>query len=88
MSAIATYGPALAMVGLAFTDCNPILAVFWLTLALTLDGGMVAGYNVNAFDLSVNYAGSIRAVASTFANATGFAAPAIISLLIEGQVSH
>ena len=87
MSGISTYGPMLAMLGLAFTGCNPVLSVFWLTLALTLDGGMCAGYNVNAFDLSVNYAGSIRALSSTVANATGFLAPTVISLFIEGNVS-
>ena len=55
------------------------LAVFWLTFALTIDGAMAAGYNVNALELSPNYAGSIRAMASTIANIQGFLAPTIIA---------
>ena len=62
------------------------LAVFWLTFALTIDGGMAAGYNVNALELSPNYAGSIRGMASTIANIQGFLAPTIISLIIEDNV--
>ena len=104
MTAVASYGPALSMLGLAFTPCNPskfryskstlipdttlliALAVFWLTFALTIDGAMAAGYNVNALELSPNYAGSIRGMASTMANIQGFLAPTIISLIIEDNV--
>ena len=85
-SAIATYGPAIFMLALAFTQCNPTLSVLWLTLALTIDGAMCAGYNVNAFDLSPNYAGTIRGFASTVANITGFAAPTVVSFFIGGRV--
>ena len=88
MSAIATYGPALSLVGLAFTKCDPTMAVVWMTLALTLDGAMCSGYNVNALDLSPNYAGSIRAFSSVVANATGFLAPTVVSFIIEGKVIH
>ena len=88
MSAIATYGPALSLVGLAFTKCDPTMAVVWMTLALTLDGAMCSGYNVNALDLSPNYAGSIRAFSSVVANATGFLAPTVVSFIIEGKVKH
>ena len=88
MSAIATYGPALSLVGLAFTKCDPIMAVVWLTLALTLDGAMCSGYNVNAFDLAPNYAGTLRAFSSMIANATGFLAPTVISFIINEQVKN
>ena len=88
MSAIATYGPALSLVGLAFTKCDPTMAVVWMTLALTLDGAMCSGYNVNALDLSPNYAGSIRAFSSVVANATGFLAPTVVSFIIEGKVKY
>lgn len=84
---MATYGPALALFGLAFNGCNPALSVLWLTLALTIDGAMCAGYNVNAFDLSPNYAGTIRGCASTIANITGFLAPTIVSFIIGESVS-
>ena len=62
------------------------LAVFWLTFALTIDGGMAAGYNVNALELSPNYAGSIRGMASTIANIQGFLAPTVISFFIQDNV--
>ena len=48
---------------------------------------MAAGYNVNALELSPNYAGSIRAMASTIANIQGFLAPTIIALIIEDNVT-
>ena len=61
--------------------------MFWLTFALTIDGAMAAGYNVNALELSPNYAGSIRGMASTIANIQGFLAPTIIALIIEDNVT-
>ena len=48
---------------------------------------MAAGYNVNALELSPNYAGSIRGMASTIANIQGFLAPTIIALIIEDNVT-
>ena len=60
--------------------------MFWLTFALTIDGAMAAGYNVNALELSPNYAGSIRGMASTIANIQGFLAPTIIAFIIEDNV--
>ena len=47
MIAVAHIGPALGMVGLAFTGCNQILAVFWITLATTLSGAAYSGYQVS-----------------------------------------
>ena len=87
MSALATFGPAIFLMLLAFTGCNPVNSVLWLTLALTIDGAMCAGYNVNAFDLSANYAGTIRAMASTIANITAFVASTVVSFIIDGNVS-
>lgn len=87
MSAIAIYGPALALIGLAYTKCNQSLAVFWMTLAMVLDAGMTAGFNLNQFELSPNYSGTIRGMASTLSNVMGFATPAVISAIIDGNVS-
>ncbi len=47
---------------------------------------MMSGYNVNALELSPNYAGTIRAAGGTIANFTGFITPAVVGYLTEGNV--
>ena len=54
-------------------------------IALLL-GATLSGYNVNQLELSPNYAGTLRGASSTVANMCGFATPAVVGALTNGQV--
>ena len=41
-------GPAVCLVGLAFTECNQALAVVWLCLAVMFTGAHNSGMNVSS----------------------------------------
>ena len=52
-----------------------------------LSGAALSGYNLNQIELSPNYAGTLRGASSTIANICGFATPAVVGALTNGQVS-
>ena len=88
MSGLAIYGMSGAILGIAFTGCNPTLAVVWLVIAFVFDGSFIAGFAVNQMELSPNYAGSIRGIVSTFSNMNGFLTPLVAAYFVDGNVSY
>ena len=44
---VALFGPAVCLVGLAFTECNQALAVVWLCMAVMFTGAHNSGMNVS-----------------------------------------
>ena len=86
MSAIGMMGPAIGLLCLTFIGCNPIGAVILLCFSVMLSGATLSGYNVNQLELSPNYAGTLRGASSTVANMCGFATPAVVGALTNGQV--
>jgi ACS family sodium-dependent inorganic phosphate cotransporter len=87
VTAIGCLGPAVALSALAFTGCNPTMAIFWLCIGVMLSGAGLVGFNVNVLELSPNYAGTLRGISSTFANMNGFFAPVIIGYITKNEVS-
>ncbi len=51
-----------------------------------LQGTALSGYNVNQLELSPNYAGTLRGGSSTLANICGFATPALVGTITQGEV--
>ncbi len=49
MNVIGHLGPAIGLIGLAFNGCNKTLAIFWLCIAVMLNGAMYSGFGVRAF---------------------------------------
>ena len=88
MSGLAIYGMSGAILGIAFTGCNPTLAVVWLVIAFVFDGSFIAGFAVNQMELSPNYAGSIRGIVSTFSNMNGFLTPLVAAYFVDGNVRY
>ncbi len=46
MNTVGHWGPALAILGLAFTGCNPTMSVVWLCIAVMLNGAAISGFQV------------------------------------------
>ena len=46
MNVIAHGGPGVSLIGLAFTGCDQTLAVFWLCMAVMLNGAIYSGFGV------------------------------------------
>ena len=53
-----------------------------------LSGASLSGYNLNQIELSPNYAGTLRGASSTVANICGFATPAVVGIVTNGQVCY
>ena len=53
-----------------------------------LSGASLSGYNLNQIELSPNYAGTLRGASSTIANICGFATPAVVGIVTNGQVCY
>ena len=47
---IGQIGPALALVGLSFIDCDPTLAIAYLCIALSFNAAMYSGFMVSLFN--------------------------------------
>lgn len=50
-------GPAICLVGTGYVECNALLAVSLIVIAVGLSGFAVAGWAVNHLDLAPPYAG-------------------------------
>jgi MFS family permease len=87
MTTIGMLTPALALIALTFAGCDPTWTITLLCLAVMINGTSMSGCNVNQLELTPNYAGTLRGVTSTVANICGFATPALIGALTEGQVN-
>ena len=79
-------GPALALVWLAFVECDRVQAVLALCLASGLNSGKYAGTQMNFYDMSPNYAGSILGISNTGGSAMGFISPIVTGALTDDKV--
>ena len=75
-----------AVVGLAFSGSNVILAVLFLSLSLCFHGTVSTGALAAIVDISPNFAGITLGVVSTVPVITGFVSPIIVGhLTFENQ---
>ncbi|CAG7835921.1 unnamed protein product [Allacma fusca] len=72
---VAQWGPAIALVGAAYSGCNRTLALFLLTAAVGLNGAHFSAFQVNHIDIAPNHAGVMMGITNGFANLCGIAAP-------------
>ncbi|CAL8075246.1 unnamed protein product [Orchesella dallaii] len=78
-------GAALALIGASYSGCDTTLTIFLLTLAVALNGAAFAGFGVNHVDIAANHAGVLMGITNTIANVSGFVAPYVAGLLINGN---
>lgn len=75
-----------AALGLAYSGCHVIWAVFFLSLSLALHGAVSTGALASIVDISPNYAGVILGLMSTLTIMSGFISPVIVAqITFENQ---
>ena len=45
-NSIGHFGPAIGLIGLAFTGCDKTLAIVWLCISVGLNGAVYSGFQV------------------------------------------
>ncbi|XKL69073.1 hypothetical protein PGB90_006842 [Kerria lacca] len=78
-----TIGVGIFTIGLAFSGCNTILAITFLTITTTLQGGFSAGPLSAIIDMSPNFSGILQGMIGSVGVTPGFVYPLIVGYLTE-----
>ena len=79
--------PMIGLVVMCFVGCDAIFAMAILCIAVGFNGAIYSGYMCSHADLAPAYAGTLMGITNTFATIPGFAAPAVVGAIINGNVS-
>jgi len=71
------------MVVQAYYGCDRMASVAIFTVALTINGGITAGYLGNGLDIAPNFSGTIFGIANTFSSIGGF-----LSTFMVGNITY
>ena len=85
-NSIGSYGPTIALIGLAFVGCSRSGAIVSLVIAMGLTSATYSGLSANFGDLSPNYVGSLYAVSNTLASLLAFVSPLVTGAVTDGNV--
>ncbi|XP_050689349.1 putative inorganic phosphate cotransporter [Eriocheir sinensis] len=80
-SMLATYIPAVALVGMCFVGCNSVAAVAVVSAAISVTGSSYCGLFCSHQDISPHFSGTLYGITNTAGNIMGFLAPAVIGLI-------
>jgi len=58
-NSIAQWGTAIALIAVAYSGCNRLMAVIFLNMSVGLIGASFGGFLVNSIDIAPNHAGVI-----------------------------
>ncbi|XP_063238497.1 vesicular glutamate transporter 2-like isoform X2 [Bacillus rossius redtenbacheri] len=83
--AICCIGQGLAMVGMAFSGCNAVMAMVFMMIAIAIQSLDSSGQMASFVDLSPNFASILLGIANAVSVLTGFAAPTLVGLLTKGN---
>lgn len=86
-TAFAVMTPGILMIFQVFFGQDRVFAVTIFTIALTLNGGVTAGYLSNGLDIAPNFSGTIFGMANTLSSFGGFASAYMVGLLTNEDVS-
>lgn len=75
--------PGILMVIQAYHGCDRAASVAVFTVALTINGGITAGYLGNGLDIAPNFSGTIFGIANTFSSIGGF-----LSSFMVGSITY
>ncbi|XP_011875828.1 PREDICTED: putative inorganic phosphate cotransporter [Vollenhovia emeryi] len=75
--------PSILMVIQANYGCDRAASVAVFTVALTINGGITAGYLGNGLDIAPNFSGTIFGIANTFSSIGGF-----LSSFMVGNITY
>lgn len=82
---IALYCSAACLIGMIWVDCDPVLAMIVMCLAVGLIGPVNSGCPLSEQDIAPNFAGSLKGITNTMGSATGFMAPAVTGAITKGN---
>ncbi|KAL0112804.1 hypothetical protein PUN28_012219 [Cardiocondyla obscurior] len=75
--------PSILMMIQAYYGCDRTASVAVFTVALTINGGITAGYLGNGLDIAPNFSGTIFGIANTFSSIGGF-----LSSFMVGNITY
>ena len=76
-----------SLIGASFVGCHQtVLAVFFLSLALSGNGFTQSGYAINHLDIGARYSGVLMGITNTAGTIPGVISPYIVGLLTNKQV--
>ncbi|XP_042203667.1 putative inorganic phosphate cotransporter [Homarus americanus] len=84
-SAVAMFGPALNLLAVAYSGCDPTVAVFLLCLGFLLNGFITTGLFANKTDITTNFVGTVCGIGNTCANMASVIVPIIVGALTLNQ---
>ncbi|KAF5279363.1 hypothetical protein FQA39_LY05473 [Lamprigera yunnana] len=82
---VSSFGQGLCMIGLAYSGCNSLMAITFLSVAITIHGAVSTGPLANLVDLSPNYASVLMGMANGFGAVGGMISPLIVGLLTNNK---
>ena len=69
-------------------ECDKEGTIALLFVAVTMNGGTGAGYEVNILDLAPNFAGTVYGMINAIGSLPAFLAPMTVGALTNGNVSN
>ncbi|XP_017835983.1 putative inorganic phosphate cotransporter [Drosophila busckii] len=85
-SSVASWLPAISLVGLSFLDSNQkTLAIVLMTASVGINAGATIGSALNTIDLSPNHAGILMGIVNTGANVVPILTPLLVGLVVKND---
>lgn len=81
-NSLAHWGSGLALLLLALTNPGPYGAVAMLTVAVTLESCIFAGFYVSHMDLSPNFGGALMGLSNGCGSVMGILAPLVVGVIL------
>lgn len=87
INSIGQFGPAIALIAVAFTHEYTALSIVILSIGVGLNGGIYSGFKVNHLDISPRFAGVLMSFTNCLANLAGLLAPIAAGFITAEPVS-
>lgn len=85
---VTTGGGAILTLGLAFSGCQPTLAIFFMMTGTAVNGAVSAGTLANLVDLSPNFASVLLGFCGLITGISGFVSPLVVGILTNHKVIY
>ncbi|KAG8180930.1 hypothetical protein JTE90_013936 [Oedothorax gibbosus] len=80
-NSVGLFGPAVCLLGITFSGCQPKVIVALLSLAMALNGFIYSGFNITHVDMSPDLAGTLFGITNAISNFCGIIGPAVVGAL-------
>ncbi|XP_045108565.1 putative inorganic phosphate cotransporter [Portunus trituberculatus] len=84
-SVVAMIGPALMLLAVSFSGCDPGLAVSLLCLGFFFNGAITIGVFANKAEVSLHFAGTVSGLGNMSANVMSFVVPLVVGAITNNQ---